>query len=130
MSFPCILCNIEVSDADIAIHYDVCHRWNHLACGTGVSLSSYRNMMNLDEVINWKYPECEDNVVLGDISQAGDISEIEATLLIQEEIRIDEFKIISGGNLKGGDSENYIFYELNIILFNHYKCNVLLLLYG
>ena len=111
MSFPCILCNTEVSDADIAIDCDVCHRWNHIACGTGVSIVTYRNMMNFNHVINWKCPECEDRVELGDINQPGDIDEMDSSPLIREELSLqDDLKIITGGNLKGGVSKNYILY--------------------
>ena len=118
MDFSCIICELDISNSDIAIDCDECHRWNHLSCGTGISLLEYREMMNGNLNLGWKCRNC--NIInsrpssfFGEINQVGDINENNHEPSIQpvNNIDIDEVTLIEGGNQNNGVSINlkYLF---------------------
>ena len=52
-----------VGEEDKAIPCDVCERWQHLTCETGISLRQYRKMMKGNVVVTWKCCECSRMIV-------------------------------------------------------------------
>ena len=107
MAYPCIVCSMEIENGDNAIDCDNCHRWNHLYCGTGITMEEYRMMTRNDGQLNWRCCDCDVGTTqdLGNISQHGNIRELDTLPYIREQaIPRTGITIISGGNAKGGVS--------------------------
>ena len=105
MAYPCIVCNVEILNIDTAIDCDQCHRWNHLYCGTGISIESYRTMNSNNGNITWRYRDCDASRAndIDNINQTGNIMEIDTLASIPVQIEPQAgIKVIPGGNNKGG----------------------------
>ena len=62
MAYPCIVCSVEIANVDNAIDCDNCHRWNHIHCGTGVTMEAYRMMTRNDGQLNWRCRDCDGGI--------------------------------------------------------------------
>ena len=92
MAHPCIVCNIYITNSDTAINCDICERWNHLYCGTGISMESYRAMSRNEGEVHWRCRHCDASTSedLEQINQPGDIIELDtlSRIHVQEEARV------------------------------------------
>ena len=62
MAYPCFVCNIDIANIDNAIDCDQCHRWNHLYCGTGLSMEEYRT--GNGGRLQWRCRECDIIIII------------------------------------------------------------------
>ena len=60
MEFPCLFCQLEVYDTDMAICCDSCGEWSHISCETGIDIPSYQAMMRGEKLL-WSCLVCRTN---------------------------------------------------------------------
>ncbi|WAR17485.1 hypothetical protein MAR_032079 [Mya arenaria] len=65
-----------------AIQCDVCERWQHRKCNTGVSHAQYRKLQKLEITIEWSCEDCKmtemDTIVAAAVGSLSTISDIAA----------------------------------------------------
>ena len=60
MSYPCLSCSSNVRARQEALCCDGCDRWQHRACGTGISRQDYRRIVKgLLDLPKWFCLKCE-----------------------------------------------------------------------
>ena len=67
--YPCISCKLNVRPRQHAITCDVCNRWQHRKCNTGISFKEYQDARKGKTTINFKCAECEEYAEEPDISE-------------------------------------------------------------
>ena len=121
MSYPCLSCSSNARARQEALCCDGCDRWQHHACGTGISRQDYRRIVKgLLDLPKWFCLKCEhqqdDNT---DVSlsasmlqddmypiRCGDLDELDSQQLTLDEKVSGNINLISGFLCKpwGGNS--------------------------
>ena len=65
-SFPCLVCSKGVRENSLAISCDVCSKWCHIRCGTGITRDEYHQMTR-SGAFAWTCTSC---VLNGDMVDA------------------------------------------------------------
>ena len=58
----CTQCSSDVRPRQEALQCDICQRWTHRTCGTGMTRIFYRQLVRDGLDFNWNCPECNEGL--------------------------------------------------------------------
>ena len=123
MYFPCIKCNLEVSNDDPALTCDTCSRWCHLSC-TSISMHRYNALIDGDlELIRYCDSCKEKSMAPTSSAQLSNFTEVnfgtnfnenDCSAIIPATVEANaSFSLVEGASNKGGvllmDPNNYCY---------------------
>ena len=69
MEYPCQFCSREVTRRQQALECDICHKWQHRTCNTGITQFIYRVICREDYDYTFHCCECAEPVDLDDLNE-------------------------------------------------------------
>ena len=131
----CITCHLVIDEHQRAVTCDRCTRWNHVTCGTGISIERYARMLE-GVVIQWVCLPCiviqsgRSAQDMGDFTITEDTREPRVSNTIRQHIEepVRGYHFYSGSSRKGTrmlvDARGYIYSKKydNKTHTTHWRC--------